>query len=35
AGELVYDGPTSEANEDVFNEIYGRKLNDDEKLGVE
>ena len=35
AGELVYDGPASEANEDVFNEIYGRKLNDDEKLGVE
>jgi phosphonate transport system ATP-binding protein len=21
AGELVYDGPASEANEDVFNEI--------------
>lgn len=35
AGELVYDGPASEANEEVFNEIYGRKLNDDEKLGVE
>ena len=35
AGELVYDGPASEANEDVFNEIYGRKLNDDEKLGVD
>ena len=31
-GELVFDGP---ASEEVFNDIYGRKLKDDEKLGVE
>ena len=35
AGELVFDGPASEATEEVFNDIYGRKLKDDEKLGVE
>ena len=34
-GELVFDGPASEATEEVFNDIYGRKLKDDEKLGVE
>ena len=31
AGELVYD----EANDEVFNHIYGRSIKDDEKLGVE
>ena len=35
AGELVYDGPAHEADEEVFNHIYGRAINDDEKLGVE
>ena len=35
AGELVYDGPASEANDEVFNHIYGRPIKDDEKLGVE
>lgn len=35
AGELVYDGPASEADDDVFNHIYGRSINEDEKLGVE
>ena len=35
AGELVYDGPASEANDEVFNHIYGRSIKDDEKLGVE
>ena len=35
AGELVFDCPASEATEEVFNDIYGRKLKDDEKLGVE
>ncbi|MDM7862416.1 phosphonate ABC transporter ATP-binding protein [Staphylococcus borealis] len=35
AGELVYDGPVEEATEAVFNDIYGRKLKDDEKLGVD
>ena len=33
AGELVYDGPASEANDEVFNHIYGRSIKDDEKLG--
>ena len=33
-GELVYDGPAEEATEEVFNEIYGRQLKADEKLGV-
>ncbi|PTE74652.1 phosphonate ABC transporter ATP-binding protein [Staphylococcus devriesei] len=35
AGEVVYDGPAHEATEEVFDEIYGRKLKADEKLGVE
>ena len=35
AGELVYDGPASEASDEVFNHIYGRSIKDDEKLGVE
>ena len=30
AGELVYDGPASEADDDVFNHIYGRSINEDE-----
>lgn len=34
AGELVFDGPTSEANDDTFAEIYGRHFKSDEKLGV-
>lgn len=34
-GELVYDGPVSEATEEVFNDIYGRALKEDEKLGVD
>ncbi|HEG7258216.1 TPA: phosphonate ABC transporter ATP-binding protein [Staphylococcus aureus] len=33
-GEVVYDGPTSEATDDVFSEIYGRTIKEDEKLGV-
>ena len=35
AGELVYDGPASETNDEVFNHIYGRSIKNDEKLGVE
>ena len=35
AGELVYDGPASETNDEVFNHIYGRYIKNDEKLGVE
>ncbi|MCE5090422.1 phosphonate ABC transporter ATP-binding protein [Staphylococcus devriesei] len=34
-GELVYDGPASEATEEVFNDIYGRELKADEKLGAD
>ncbi len=30
----VYDGPASEATDDVFSEIYGRTIKEDEKLGV-
>ena len=33
-GEVVYDGPASEATDDVFSEIYGRTIKEDEKLGV-
>ncbi|WP_239719728.1 MULTISPECIES: phosphonate ABC transporter ATP-binding protein [unclassified Mammaliicoccus] len=33
-GELVFDGPTSEADDDTFAEIYGRHIKSDEKLGV-
>lgn len=34
AGELVYDGPVSEATDDVFSAIYGRAIKKDELLGV-
>ncbi|HDC3596961.1 TPA: phosphonate ABC transporter ATP-binding protein [Staphylococcus aureus] len=33
-GEVVYDGPASEATDDVFSKIYGRTIKEDEKLGV-
>lgn len=33
AGEIVYDGPTEEATDEVFSNIYGRELKDDELLG--
>jgi phosphonate transport system ATP-binding protein len=32
AGELVYDGPGSEADEHVFRDIYGRSLTADDLL---
>ena len=32
-GELVFDGPGSEADEDVFRDIYGRSLTADDILG--
>jgi phosphonate transport system ATP-binding protein len=32
AGELVYDGPAEEANEEVFRDIYGRSLTADDVL---
>ncbi|MFC0213950.1 phosphonate ABC transporter ATP-binding protein [Paenibacillus chartarius] len=33
AGELVYDGPASEATDEVFSHIYGRAIKQDELLG--
>lgn len=33
AGEVVYDGPASEATDEVFAGIYGRKIKQDELLG--
>lgn len=33
SGELVFDGPGSEADEDVFRDIYGRSLTADDVLG--
>ncbi|MBE2132595.1 phosphonate ABC transporter ATP-binding protein, partial [Staphylococcus argenteus] len=33
-GDVVYDGPVSEATDDVFSNNYGRSVKDDEKLGV-
>ncbi|MDT8717201.1 phosphonate ABC transporter ATP-binding protein [Clostridium sp. 19966] len=34
AGELVFDGPVESATDEVFNEIYGRPINNSELLGV-
>lgn len=33
AGEVVYDGPVSDVTEQTFEEIYGRKIKDDDMLG--
>ncbi|UXR44988.1 phosphonate ABC transporter ATP-binding protein [Staphylococcus simulans] len=33
-GKLVFDGAVDEATDEAFNKIYGRSINDDEKLGV-
>jgi len=33
AGNIVFDGSVSEATDDVFADIYGRNLKDDELLG--
>lgn len=33
AGEIVYDGPVEEATDEVFSEIYGRQIQEDELLG--
>lgn len=32
AGEIVYDGPSKDVNEDVLNQIYGRQLTEDELM---
>lgn len=34
AGEIVYDGPSSEVNQAVLKEIYGRELSEDEVMGA-
>ena len=33
AGEIVYDGPSSEVNEEILISIYGRALKEGEILG--
>lgn len=33
AGEVVFDGPTSEVSEQTFEEIYGRKIREDDLVG--
>ncbi|WP_433745637.1 phosphonate ABC transporter ATP-binding protein [Falsibacillus pallidus] len=33
AGEVVFDGPTEQATDAVFSEIYGREIKEDELLG--
>ncbi|WP_059104537.1 phosphonate ABC transporter ATP-binding protein [Shouchella shacheensis] len=35
AGEIVFDGPVSEATDEKFAEIYGRPIQEDELLGEE
>lgn len=34
AGEIVYDGPSSEVDQAVLKEIYGRELSEDEVMGA-
>lgn len=34
AGEIVYDGPSSEVTNDVLTQIYGRELAQDEIMGA-
>ncbi|WP_078430249.1 phosphonate ABC transporter ATP-binding protein [Alkalihalobacterium alkalinitrilicum] len=33
AGEVVFDGPSSEVSEQTFEEIYGRKIREDDLVG--
>lgn len=33
-GQMVFDGPVERATDEAFNEIYGRSIQDEEKLGV-
>jgi phosphonate transport system ATP-binding protein len=35
AGQVVFDGPVSEATDEAFSQIYGREIKKDELLGVE
>jgi len=34
AGEIIYDGPSSEVTNDVLTQIYGRELSQDEVMGA-
>ncbi len=34
AGEIVYDGPSSEVTNDILTQIYGRELSQDEVMGA-
>lgn len=34
AGEIIYDGPSSEVSSDVLTQIYGRELSADEVMGA-
>ena len=34
AGEIVYDGPSSDVNSDILTQIYGRELAEDEVMGA-
>ena len=34
AGEIVYDGPSSEVTIDILTQIYGRELSQDEVMGA-
>lgn len=34
AGEIVYDGPSSEVTNDILTQIYGRELSQDEVRGA-
>jgi len=32
-GEIVFDGPASEVSEKTFEEIYGRSIREEDKIG--
>lgn len=34
AGEIVYDGPSKNVNQDILKQIYGRELSSDEVMGA-
>lgn len=34
AGEIIYDGPTTEVTEEILTQIYGRKITEEEVMGV-
>lgn len=34
AGEIVYDGPSNEVDNEILKQIYGRELSEDEVMGA-